>query len=980
MKKVSIIFFIALILIMSFYVNGLTPFEKCDVNKDKIIDIIDITAITNNFGTNNSIYDINGDRIVNTVDRDFCNNFLGQKVEGSPFPTQCNDTDGGSSPYIWGVVTGLNLVGQRITNMDSCNSNGTILYEAICRNNVSGVDYPVVGTNDIFCPDGCKDGICINSIIKETVKCVFNNSNTVQKCSSEKGSCNGTDSCIVEISGLKGENVTWKSTCGGYSYTQINGTNKYARFECKPSLVCTDSDNGKNPYAYGEVTGPNVQGQLITTKDQCAQKISSSQDKIVESCAPGANCKLYERVCINDPYSAKYPVVGTNDIPCPNGCKGGVCTSYIALTVSQTSSKIYIDGVYFATTSYLPGIPIKVTGLLPGNHELKITKEGYVDYITTQYIDIDQVLSLKISLNKKPTLRIETSPAGASIYLNDVYKGQSPVYLVLDPLSYNLRINKTEYYEYYNLVGLYEDQNVLIRTDLMKIRDSSITIYSNPLNAELFLNGESKGKINTSLGLTVKGFYPSRNVIKLVKAGYRDYTDEFYANPHSNFNLNVKLTPSMPFLQCFDSEQMLDSSTAGSVFGTDILGNNFTYQDRCEYDSNVGKMLLTETYCAFNEPKEYKGIFCDGECKDGKCVEQIQECTDSDGGENYFVKGNVQLGNTINTDYCQENNAQPIEVVEWYCRTPTEIDNVWFKCPNGCKDGACLNSSLVPPLILAVDDQSPTSDVVLLVDVVTKLKEKGYQDISNTATLFSQVNTSSLDKKVTLAIYKGEAKVIVGTTSPTDHVVFANILMDILRGFNITPNLMISGDVHVSNLKELFVKLNCIDSDGGANYLEKGTVVSSQGNKTDYCLGTDLVLEYYCANDTLRNTTYNCTYMNHVCAGGRCFNNTPICNELVSNMSMKTDGEDATFEFRNIDGNIVEIPYYKYPSMVALGAGYDEFLLIPGESLQQRANYANANISEVEGTMLLYTDSKRKAHILEISNLDMLNYRITIDD
>src|SRR3989338_2931265 len=55
----------------------------------------------------------------------------------------------------------------------------------------------------------------------ETVKCIFDNSTSVQTCYSEWGKCKGTVSCTTKVSGPVGKEVTWKSTCGGYATTTI---------------------------------------------------------------------------------------------------------------------------------------------------------------------------------------------------------------------------------------------------------------------------------------------------------------------------------------------------------------------------------------------------------------------------------------------------------------------------------------------------------------------------------------------------------------------------------------------------------------------------------------------------------------------------------------------------------------------------------------------------------------------------------------
>lgn len=76
--------------------------------------------------------------------------------------------------------------------------------------------------------------------VKEQVKCVFKESTSEQKCytATDDSSpysgygCSGTESCVIDIKGINGDKITWKSSCGGYAYSIINGSNKYAIFNC----------------------------------------------------------------------------------------------------------------------------------------------------------------------------------------------------------------------------------------------------------------------------------------------------------------------------------------------------------------------------------------------------------------------------------------------------------------------------------------------------------------------------------------------------------------------------------------------------------------------------------------------------------------------------------------------------------------------------------------------------------------------------
>ncbi|MFH1191952.1 MAG: C1 family peptidase [bacterium] len=70
-------------------------------------------------------------------------------------------------------------------------------------------------------------------------------------------------------------------------------------------------------------------------------------------------------------------------------------------------------------------------------------------------------------------------------------------------------------------------------------------------------------------------------------------------------------------------------------------------------------------------------------------VTSAKECTDSDGGENYYTKGtlNSTRGRAF-TDICIDNDS----IREYWCTEGREFSSVTTStmCFNGCKDGACI--------------------------------------------------------------------------------------------------------------------------------------------------------------------------------------------------------------------------------------------------------------------------------------------------
>jgi len=66
-------------------------------------------------------------------------------------------------------------------------------------------------------------------------------------------------------------------------------------------------------------------------------------------------------------------------------------------------------------------------------------------------------------------------------------------------------------------------------------------------------------------------------------------------------------------------------------------------------------------------------------------------CTDSDGGQDYYVKGTTKGVNGEFPDTCSSHT----KVKEWYCKG-SRATNDFFKCQNRCSNGACTGTNPKP--------------------------------------------------------------------------------------------------------------------------------------------------------------------------------------------------------------------------------------------------------------------------------------------
>jgi hypothetical protein len=94
-----------------------------------------------------------------------------------------------------------------------------------------------------------------SQLITDSIKCVFKNNdfNLTQSCYAQNRdgkqyNFSGIDTVVGEVTGYQDEKITWKSSCGEYEYTVIDGDNDYAYFNCssvQPAINILSPDGGE---------------------------------------------------------------------------------------------------------------------------------------------------------------------------------------------------------------------------------------------------------------------------------------------------------------------------------------------------------------------------------------------------------------------------------------------------------------------------------------------------------------------------------------------------------------------------------------------------------------------------------------------------------------------------------------------------------------------------------------------------------------
>ena len=145
-----------------------------------------------------------------------------------------------------------------------------------------------------------------------------------------------------------------------------------------------------------------------------------------------------------------------------------------------------------------------------------------------------------------------------------------------------------------------------------------------------------------------------------------------------------------PPIVCNDTDGGKNTSYTGTV-----TSGSSEYTDSC-YDSKNVK----EFYCKLDGGVDFEYVPCKTgySCEGGKCVKTGQTCTDSDGGRNMGLEGEVEIKSGLVLTQHLDKCLSGTRLREYYCLNNEQIVED-IDCPAGwrcvtaaCKEDQCLDS------------------------------------------------------------------------------------------------------------------------------------------------------------------------------------------------------------------------------------------------------------------------------------------------
>lgn len=113
--------------------------------------------------------------------------------------------------------------------------------------------------------------------------------------------------------------------------------------------------------------------------------------------------------------------------------------AYLKISSNPGGASVYVDGNYMGNTGYSSGSSVNYMTIGPlstGGHSIMLKKDGYNTYTSSLTLAGNEVRSLSITLVPSSpgpydtgALSMSSSPSGAELYIDNVFRGYTPIYL-----------------------------------------------------------------------------------------------------------------------------------------------------------------------------------------------------------------------------------------------------------------------------------------------------------------------------------------------------------------------------------------------------------------------------------------------------------------------------------------------------------------------------------------------------------------------
>jgi hypothetical protein len=223
-------------------------------------------------------------------------------------------------------------------------------------------------------------------------------------------------------------------------------------------------------------------------------------------------------------------------------------TGYYYITSAPSGADVYFDGTYQGTTPAT--VTVSSTGT-PG-HSLYLSLAGYQPYTQSvggnpesgQTITISATLTPLVG-SEKGYYYISSTPSGADVYFDNVYKGPSPVTVEVSTTGtpgHTINVYKTGYESFSQFYqgNPSSGQTIYVYASLSQVQGTgSVYVTSNPSGATATLDNSRTGNTPYTFTSVATGTH----TIQISRSGYQTYSGTVSVSSGSTTTVSVTLPP-----------------------------------------------------------------------------------------------------------------------------------------------------------------------------------------------------------------------------------------------------------------------------------------------------------------------------------------------------------------------------------------------------------------------------------------------------
>jgi len=245
---------------------------------------------------------------------------------------------------------------------------------------------------------------------------------------------------------------------------------------------------------------------------------------------------------------------------------GGIAIDYgiVMVRSEPTGATAYLDGVELGST------PAQNTKVGVGKHLIRVEKALYHPYVEEITITADGIEQVQADLKPQyGRLLLKSEPTGAVVQLNGQQKGKTPLDLPeLASGDYTITLTKDLYHETVEKFTIVDGSNNE-RIIALHPAFGQLSIEVNPEAADVFVDGQFKGKAPVELNELPSGSYRLKVTLEL----YETLEEEVIIEDGKTNKQMVVLAPRFGTLNITGSPAGAQISIAGKIVGQIPLVN-----------------------------------------------------------------------------------------------------------------------------------------------------------------------------------------------------------------------------------------------------------------------------------------------------------------------------------------------------------------------------------------------------------------------